>query len=212
MIKSEQTKKMRIIKAGGSVFAQKGYHAVKVEDILRAAGVSRATFYAHFANKEDLFSIIVDMLLQEQSSYILDLQKRFLSNPEDLAGTLQSIMDTVAAEALRNKEALRIFFDVVLGSGTRAEDRFRQMQRVTVDHFTKMGRQVLQEQGYSPAASRSLAYLLIGGFSYVTKLILYDEMNPDEIAEVIKGMKELLSNQSDPPHRKSGSGLLKNGR
>lgn len=35
-------------------FGKRGYEAVQVEDIVRAAGVARGTFYLHFQNKEDL--------------------------------------------------------------------------------------------------------------------------------------------------------------
>lgn len=35
-------------------FRERGFDAVQVEDIVRAAGVARGTFYLHFQNKEDL--------------------------------------------------------------------------------------------------------------------------------------------------------------
>ena len=40
--------------AGLRVFAERGYHAARVDDIVRAARTSHGTFYLYFANKEDL--------------------------------------------------------------------------------------------------------------------------------------------------------------
>lgn len=40
--------------AGMRVFAERGYHAARVDDIVRAARTSHGTFYLYFANKEDL--------------------------------------------------------------------------------------------------------------------------------------------------------------
>ncbi|MDG2303418.1 MAG: helix-turn-helix domain containing protein [Candidatus Binatia bacterium] len=37
-------------------FRERGFDAVQVEDIVRAAGVARGTFYLHFQNKEDLLN------------------------------------------------------------------------------------------------------------------------------------------------------------
>lgn len=49
-----------ILLAGREVFARANYLQAKVEDILRAAGVSRATFYSHFDGKLDLAYAIYD--------------------------------------------------------------------------------------------------------------------------------------------------------
>ena len=40
--------------AGLRVFAERGYHAARVDDVVRAARTSHGTFYLYFANKEDL--------------------------------------------------------------------------------------------------------------------------------------------------------------
>jgi len=42
------------------VFAEKGYANATVDDVLREAGVSRASFYAHFPSKVGLISAVAD--------------------------------------------------------------------------------------------------------------------------------------------------------
>lgn len=44
----------RLADAGLRVFAERGYHESRVDDIVRAARTSHGTFYLYFANKEDL--------------------------------------------------------------------------------------------------------------------------------------------------------------
>src|SRR3954452_18975277 len=44
----------RLSDAGLRVFARRGYHQARVDDIVRAARTSHGTFYLYFANKEDL--------------------------------------------------------------------------------------------------------------------------------------------------------------
>jgi AcrR family transcriptional regulator len=41
--------------AGMAVLAERGYHAARVDDVVRRAKVSHGTFYLYFSNKEDLF-------------------------------------------------------------------------------------------------------------------------------------------------------------
>jgi AcrR family transcriptional regulator len=45
----------RLLEAGATVFEARGYHAARVDDIVKAANTSHGTFYLYFASKEDLF-------------------------------------------------------------------------------------------------------------------------------------------------------------
>jgi AcrR family transcriptional regulator len=45
----------KLLAAAVPALADKGYHATRVDDVVRLAGVSHGTFYLYFANKEDLF-------------------------------------------------------------------------------------------------------------------------------------------------------------
>ncbi len=40
--------------------AEHGFHAARVDDVVRLAGVSHGTFYLYFANKEDLFRALAE--------------------------------------------------------------------------------------------------------------------------------------------------------
>jgi AcrR family transcriptional regulator len=45
----------RLLDAGVQVFETRGYHAARVDDIVKLARTSHGTFYLYFSNKEDLF-------------------------------------------------------------------------------------------------------------------------------------------------------------
>lgn len=47
-----------LIEAASSVFGEKGYAATRLEDVARRAGVSKATVYVYFENKESLFRAV----------------------------------------------------------------------------------------------------------------------------------------------------------
>lgn len=55
--------------AAAQVMAEHGYHGVSVELILKSAGLSRATFYRHFANADEVIDLILrdanDRLVQQ---------------------------------------------------------------------------------------------------------------------------------------------------
>lgn len=52
-----------VIETALRLFSERGYLAVRVEDIAREAGVSRATFYKHFAEREEILAMLLTKLL-----------------------------------------------------------------------------------------------------------------------------------------------------
>jgi AcrR family transcriptional regulator len=50
----------RLLQAAATEFAQRGYAGTSSESISRRAGMSKATFYEHFANKEDCIIALFD--------------------------------------------------------------------------------------------------------------------------------------------------------
>ena len=110
-----------IMRAGLDLFARKGFAATRLEDIAEAAGVSKATIYLYFKNKQDLFAATVrefaaarveriEAFLDEYDgsySELLDLVLRQLyeavQTPE-----LRAIVKTIIAEA-GNFEDIRTY-------------------------------------------------------------------------------------------------------
>jgi AcrR family transcriptional regulator len=55
----------RLLEAGAAVFADRGLHAARVDDIVKGARTSHGTFYLYFANKEALFQALAAQVADE---------------------------------------------------------------------------------------------------------------------------------------------------
>ena len=53
-----------LMKTGGAVFLQRGYHGTRVDDLVAAAGVSHGAFYRYFKNKDELARVLVLQAMQ----------------------------------------------------------------------------------------------------------------------------------------------------
>ena len=54
----------KLLDAGLAEFDERGFQAVRVDDLVRRAKISHGTFYLYFANKEDLFkALLADALV-----------------------------------------------------------------------------------------------------------------------------------------------------
>ena len=63
-------KRVRITDAAIAVFAQKGYHAARVSDVAKEAGVADGTIYLYFRNKEDLLLSIFEEKMEMLNSHM----------------------------------------------------------------------------------------------------------------------------------------------
>ncbi len=63
----------RLLDAGLEVFSTRGYHATRVDDIVRVARTSHGTFYLYFANKEALIEALAKRCADEVVDLVDDL-------------------------------------------------------------------------------------------------------------------------------------------
>lgn len=107
-----------------SLVLERGYDKVSVEDITERADVARATFYAHYASKEELLTAVFSDLVD-------DLMPRLTvrTGPWDVART------HVVEESYRHAAQLRDLYRVCLsGAGDgRARDAYRKAMIESVE-------------------------------------------------------------------------------
>src|SRR5260370_38879085 len=65
-LRAQGKKTMRkLLDAAMTVLEKRGYHAARVDDIVKVARTSHGTFYLYFANKEDLFRPLLTAVSEE---------------------------------------------------------------------------------------------------------------------------------------------------
>src|SRR5579863_8499353 len=69
----ESAKRRQIVEGARAVFLAHGFDAASMNDIARAAGVSKGTLYVYFKHKEELFEAIVEQECDAQAEGIFDL-------------------------------------------------------------------------------------------------------------------------------------------
>jgi TetR/AcrR family transcriptional repressor of nem operon len=65
------------------LFALKGYHDTKVEEILKAAQVTTGAFFHHFSSKEDLGFAVIDRHMEKRRELLEEIEKRLPPADED---------------------------------------------------------------------------------------------------------------------------------
>ena len=130
----------RLSDAGLRVFARRGYHQTRVDDIVRAARTSHGTFYLYFSNKEDLLR----ELAVECAQALEGLAERVPAVPPTPEGAaalrafLGEFLDTYA------------HYGVVIRAWMENQVSDRKVDRLGVHAFTHIARSLavrMQEAG-----------------------------------------------------------------
>ena len=92
-------KRRQVLEAAQELFMAHGYGAVSMEAVARRAGVSKATLYAHFESKDELFATMLG-----RSSLADTLADELFAPPAgDLRGLLEMLGRTVLRFLLRRQ-------------------------------------------------------------------------------------------------------------
>src|SRR5512147_661980 len=74
-------RRKQLLSHARDVFAEKGYHAAKIDDIVAHANVARGTFYLHFDDKRGIFEELVDDILNRIGNAIVRIRVDEASPP-----------------------------------------------------------------------------------------------------------------------------------
>lgn len=101
--KGEDTKKF-IREKAICLFAQKGFKNVTMKDICTVTGLSRGGLYRHYDSTQQIFSEIVDMLMNAQDNELSDKMEAGLPAPQ----ILEEILERYRMEMLDSKASLSV--------------------------------------------------------------------------------------------------------
>lgn len=84
----------QILTAAGEVFAERGLHQARIDDIAAAAGVSKGTVYWYFPSKDEIVLALVDAFYAEAHAGLVHL----LDAPGTVADRLRGYLQSYGAE------------------------------------------------------------------------------------------------------------------
>ena len=117
----------KLIDAAKSRIAEAGYEALRVEDVVKDAGVAKGTFFAHFKDKDALMDHLIG---QEIDAFLDEVAK--LDTPRSVSEILDALMPSFHFMAQE-----RFVFDVILRhSGAAQNSEIGAIAQTFIRHGT----------------------------------------------------------------------------
>jgi len=99
-----------LLRAARDVFATKGYHEAKVDDIVALASVAKGTFYLYFPDKRSVFAELVDVLFRRLGGAILKVDPS-----ADVDAQIKHNIRAIVAVLLEDPALTRILLSYATG-------------------------------------------------------------------------------------------------
>lgn len=172
--KKKDAKRTAMMQAAVKVFAEKGYHAATVRDVVSEASVAIGTFYFYFPDKETLFLY----LYEETADFLLQTIQQAVNQQKGLvrqiAGGIQGYINLALYEPA--------IIQLLLVGGVGALPSLRERHGRFRDQMVALWQRPIdaaQGAGELPEQNtRRAAEMLAGGIDEVV-LSLLSQPNPD---------------------------------
>lgn len=105
-------RRQQILSNARDVFAKRGYHAAKIDDIVAAAGVARGTFYLYFDDKRAIFEEIVDGTFARLGAAIMRVDTE---DPTKVASQIEENIRRIVHALLEDPATTKILLSDAVG-------------------------------------------------------------------------------------------------
>ncbi len=126
-----------ILKGAMQEFLEHGYAGARIDRIVEAAGVSKATVYRHFPDKESLFTALIQQLSCRKNLFEMHIQQTFEESPSVF---LNRYANTMLANVAEDPQILT-FLRIIVGESGRFPELARafvvNIEKVSLDFLTQ---------------------------------------------------------------------------
>lgn len=187
-------KQQQILQSAFQEFAMHGYSAASMDRICERAGVSKATVYSYFRDKENLYGELIDQKLQE--ACFLDLKKLPKGGSMNTYEHIAQLADVLGCQSEDPEtETLINFMRMTIAES----GRFPEMSRMFVERVEKPINealiQYLKDCGVKKEDAAPMSWIVSGTFIYhiiINRVLSSSDIMPMELSSLSKMLGKLI--------------------
>jgi AcrR family transcriptional regulator len=181
----------QILAGARQEFLANGYAATSMDRVAKAAGVSKATVYSYFQDKEGLFTALVQKLAQRKLSVIYSFQPQ----EGDPSTALRQLLTKALNEMMGDRSEIALI-RLIYGES----ERFPELARILVRTLVKPAIETMSQYLASCPEVKipdpeAIAWILIGSLVHlmqIQKLLHGEDILPMERDRLINSLMHFL--------------------
>ena len=171
-VRDREATRRRLVEAAIVVLARDGYAAARIEDIAAEAGVTRATFYLHFASKADIVRAVMDPSLHW---YWEDLHRKLNALGDFSWDELRAWVAEIAS-AFEDYRAMNTVMTAALVQEPGIPSAWFNTDLASADHLTHY----MAKQRENPEVARLRITTLVEGLYFMLDLTKVGDVEVDD--------------------------------
>lgn len=185
-LNSDQETRNRILEAAVRVFANKGYHDTKVDDIVQDSKTSKGSFYFYFPSKQDIFMALVDTFADTLESRLRESLSRESSGTARVDAALQVCLETFG----QYRSLAKIALVQATGLGSVFEEKRQEVNQRFIEIVRENLDAAIAEGGIPPQNTEVAACAWVGALNEIVLRWVYTGQ-PD-LNQTLPALRKLL--------------------
>lgn len=183
----KDAKRTAMMQAAVRVFAQKGYHAATVRDIVSEADVAIGTFYFYFPDKETLFN----HLFEETAAFLLQAIDQALISRSSFPAQLEAAVQAYVNVAFYEPAVVQLLLVGGMGSAPSLSERRAEYREKLIRAWQRALNAALERQQIEPQNTRRTAEALVGALDEIIFHLLSSPQAEQERTAAVRDMVQL---------------------
>jgi AcrR family transcriptional regulator len=187
-----EQRRAQILGIAAQVFAEKGYHDAKIEDIVARARVARGTFYLYFEDKRAIFEELVSGFVRQLAETIEPIETVPDSDPTRVMFELRSNLLRLVERFMAEPAMAKVLFSAAVGLDADFDQRLLAFYEEIAGLLERSLEQGEEAGLVRPGHRRIRAFCLTG----IIKELLYQlilRRAVSEPAELVDAMLDLVT-------------------
>jgi TetR/AcrR family fatty acid metabolism transcriptional regulator len=185
--RKKDTKRTAMMQAAVRVFAEKGYHAATVRDIVTEADVAIGTFYFYFPDKETLFV----HLFEETAAFLLQAIDQAINSRSTFPAQLEAAVQAYVNVAFYEPAVVQLLLIGGMGSVPSLAERRDEYREKLIRMWQRPLTAALERKQIEPQNVRRTAEGLVGAFDEIIYNLLTSPRKENEGQQAVSDMVQL---------------------
>jgi AcrR family transcriptional regulator len=182
-------RRQKLLNHARDVFARRGYHEAKIEDIVTAAGIARGTFYLYFEDKRTVFEEIVDRAFTQIGMAIVRVDPK--DTGRTVADQVHENIRRIVGTLLEDRPTTKILLADAVGLDPAFDRKLQSFYEVVENLLVESLREGQALGVVAPGDARMFAYLILGAMKEILFQVVRREASYTE-KEVVDAIYDFL--------------------